>query len=355
MNPPNLVRKGKRKRVKKLLRVLSGEALSPPPVWMMRQAGRYLPEYREVRKTAVNFLDFCYSPELAVEVTLQPIRKYGFDASILFSDILVIPDALGQKVEFQEGVGPVLGAIQADADIDALDADRVLDHLAPVFETVTRLRNELPRETALIGFAGSPWTVAFYMFEGRSGKDGATLKEWAYSRSEAFERVIDILVGATTDYLCAQAEAGAEALQLFDSWAGVASEDLFARYIIRPTKRIVDSVRARHPSIPIIGFPRQAGALYGRYAHETGVNGIGVDPQTPLGWIKDQAPPGCALQGNLDNILLAAGGAGMDAAVNRLLDEMEGTPFIFNLGHGIIPKTPPGNVSRVLDVIRARG
>lgn len=336
----------------KFLDALSGEIVSPPPVWMMRQAGRYLAEYRETRKQARNFLNFCYTPDLAVEVTLQPIRRYGFDASILFSDILVIPDALGQKVEFQEGVGPVLDALESDRDIEALDVDRVVEYLGPVFETVSRLRRELPNETALIGFAGSPWTVAYYMVEGRSGKDGAKLRKWAYGREADLDRVIDVLVDATTAYLCRQVESGVNALQLFDSWAGIASETLFDRYVIAPTKKIVDGVRAKHSHVPILGFPRQGGALYGKYVRETGVDGVSLDPQVPLDWIKDQVPSTVTLQGNLDNYLLVAGGRALDEGVKRILDAMADRPFIFNLGHGIVPETPPEHVARVLEIIR---
>ncbi|MEP2814514.1 MAG: uroporphyrinogen decarboxylase family protein, partial [Alphaproteobacteria bacterium] len=221
-----------------------------PPVWFMRQAGRYLSEYRDLRKTAPNFLSFCYSPDLTVEATLQPIRRYGFDAAIMFSDILVIPDALGQNVRFEEGVGPLLDPITDRAGISALKTDGVLDHLAPVFETLTRLRKELPDETALIGFAGAPWTLAFYMIEGRGGVDGGKLKRMAYGQPEDFQALMTVLEEALVAYLCRQVEAGAEVLQLFDSWSGIADETLFKRWIIEPTARIVARVKEAHPTVP---------------------------------------------------------------------------------------------------------
>jgi len=329
-----------------------GKPTARPPVWMMRQAGRYLPEYRELRKQARDFLNFCYTPDMTVEATLQPIRRYGFDAAILFSDILVIPDALGQNVRFEEGVGPVLDPVTDRAGIDALNADRVLDHLAPVFETLTRLRRELPDETALIGFAGSPWTLAFYMVEGRGGVDGSKLKRMAYGAPDDFAALIGVLEEALVVYLCRQIEAGAEVLQLFDSWSGIADETLFQRWIIEPTARIVARVKERHPNVPIIGFPRGAGPMGAKYARETGVNGMSVDSQVPLSWAKENVAADFVLQGNLDNQLLVTGGEEMDAAVRRIMADMAGRPFIFNLGHGIVPQTPPEHVDRVLHILR---
>lgn len=325
-----------------------------PPVWFMRQAGRYLSEYRALRKTAPDFLGFCYTPDLTVEATLQPIRRYGFDAAILFSDILVIPDALGQNVRFEEGVGPLLDPITDRAGISALKTDGVLDHLAPVFETLTRLRRELPDETALIGFAGAPWTLAFYMIEGRGGVDGGKLKRMAYGQPEDFAALMVVLEEALVAYLCRQVEAGAEVLQLFDSWSGIADETLFKRWIIDPTARIVARVKEAHPTVPIIGFPRGAGPMVAAYAAETGVDGMSVDSQVPLAWARKNVAANLVLQGNLDNQLLVTGGEEMDRAVERIVRDMQGHPFVFNLGHGILPHTPPEHVGRVLDVLRGK-
>ena len=325
-----------------------------PPVWFMRQAGRYLSEYRDLRKTAPNFLSFCYSPDLTVEATLQPIRRYGFDAAIMFSDILVIPDALGQNVRFEEGVGPLLDPITDRAGISALKTDGVLDHLAPVFETLTRLRRELPDETALIGFAGAPWTLAFYMIEGRGGVDGGKLKRMAYGQPEDFQVLMTVLEESLVAYLCRQVEAGAEVLQLFDSWSGIADETLFKRWIIEPTARIVARVKEAHPTVPIIGFPRGAGPMVAAYAAETGVDGMSVDSQIPLSWARKNVAGNFVLQGNLDNQLLVTGGEEMDRAVERIVGDMQGHPFVFNLGHGILPPTPPEHVGRVLDMLRGK-
>jgi len=320
----------------------------------MRQAGRYLSEYRELRKTAPNFLSFCYSPDLTVEATLQPIRRYGFDAAIMFSDILVIPDALGQNVRFEEGVGPLLDSITDRAGISALNTGGVLDHLAPVFEPLTRLRRELPDETALIGFAGAPWTLAFYMIEGRGGVDGGKLKRMAYGQPEDFAALMAVLEEALVAYLCRQVEAGAEVLQLFDSWSGIADETLFKRWIIEPTARIVARVKEAHPDVPVIGFPRGAGPMVAAYAAETGVDGMSVDSQVPLAWARNNVPGNLVLQGNLDNQLLVTGGEEMDRAVKRIVGDMAGHPFVFNLGHGILPPTPPEHVGRILDVLRGK-
>ena len=337
---------------KPFLRVFSGEALDPPPIWMMRQAGRYLPEYREIRANTSSFLDFCYTPDAAVEVTLQPLRRYGFDASILFADILVIPDALGQKVEFKEGEGPVLEPIRDAAGLDLLNLDGVLDHLAPVMETVRRLAQEIPATTGLIGFAGSPWTVAVYMVEGRGRTDGERARDWAYRAPDEFARLMDILVDATSRYLIAQAKAGAEVLQLFDSWAGVLSAAHFRSLVIEPTRRIVENVKAAMPDTPIIGFPRQGGVMIPEYVEKTGVDGVSLDHSVPLEWAVATLPKKCVLQGNLDNRLLVVGGQAMDHAIDQILATTRGRPFIFNLGHGIVLQTPPENVARAVKRIR---
>ena len=338
---------------KPFLQALRGETLSPPPMWLMRQAGRYLPEYREIRSQAKNFLHFCYTPDLAVEVTLQPLRRYAFDAAILFSDILVIPDALGQKVEFVTGEGPRLEPIKNEAQLEAtLDSSTLHDHLAPVYETVRRLSQEIPDTTALIGFAGAPWTVATYMVEGRGSKNYEEIRSIAYTDPIFFQRLIDMLVESTSMYLIEQVHRGAECLQVFDSWAGVLSERQFYKWSIEPMARIVERVKAVHPNVPIIGFPRGAGPLYEAYIQETKVDGIGLDHTVPLEWARDVLQPLATVQGTLDNLLLVAGGEQMDLEVARILDILGGGPFIFNLGHGIVPQTPPEHVERLCALVR---
>lgn len=336
-----------------MLRALAGETVTPPPVWMMRQAGRYLPEYRELRTKSKSFLDFCYRPELAVEATLQPLRRYRFDAAILFSDILVVADALGQKVEFKEGEGPVLEAIRDRAGIDRLDSTRTTGHLAPVYEAVSQIKAAIPSQTTLIGFAGAPWTLAIYMVEGRGGTDCGTTKKMASSEVATFARLIDILVDATVEHLSAQIDNGAETVQLFDSWAGVLDGSEFKRWIVEPTARIVARLRARHPAVPIIGFPRGCGIRCVDYARGTGVDGIGIDENVAVDWAARELQPHCTVQGNLSNRLLVAGGKAMDDAIDAILSTLGNGRFIFNLGHGIVPETPPENVARAVDRVLA--
>lgn len=340
--------------VKPFIRVFEGDVVSPPPVWMMRQAGRYLPEYREVRANISSFLEFCYTPDAAVEVTLQPLRRFGFDASILFADILVIPDALGQKVAFKQGEGPVLEPIRDAKGLEILNVDGVVDNLAPVFETIRRLSVEIPKTTGLIGFAGSPWTVAVYMVEGRGRTECERARGWAYRQPDEFARLMDILVDATSRYLIEQVKAGAEVLQLFDSWAGVLSVSQFRSLVIEPTRRIVENVKASAPDVPIIGFPRQGGVMIPEYVKQTGVDGVSLDHSVPLDWAMREIPETCVLQGNLDNRVLVVGGDAMDRAVDDILEQTKGRRFVFNLGHGIVPQTPPENVGRVIDRIRGK-
>lgn len=337
---------------KLLLRALKGETLTKPPIWLMRQAGRYLPEYMKTRGQANGFLDLCYTPDLAVEVTLQPIRRYGFDASILFSDILVVPHALGQKVWFEDGVGPKLEALKSEADLDRLGLEGFHEHLAPVYETVSRLRQELPAETALIGFAGAPWTVASYMLEGGSSKDFSTAKTWAYSQPELFTRIIELLVEATSSYLIRQVESGAEVLQLFDSWAGVWPEKDLRRWCLEPCKKIIAKVNAVHPDIPVILFPRGVGLAYPDFALESGAKGLGLDTTVPLDWARDHLQSKVTVQGNLDPIKLVAGGETLERAVADILESLSGGPFVFNLGHGIVPQTPPEHVEQLMKLVR---
>jgi uroporphyrinogen decarboxylase len=337
--------------VKKLLQALSGQAVSPPPVWLMRQAGRYLPEYRALRAEAKDFVQFCLTPDLAVEVTLQPVRRFGVDAAILFADILLIPHAMGQKLWFAEGEGPRLTPVREVKDLDALRYDPA--KLEPVMATIKGVRASLPPETALIGFAGSPWTVATYMIEGKGGTDHEISRALAWSDGAFFEGLIGRLVDATSAYLIAQADAGAEALQLFESWAGTVPAGLFERLVLTPTARIVKNVKARHPGIPIIGFPRGAGAWLGAYAGATGVDGIGIDQMTDLAWAAKTVPARVALQGNLDPVLLLQGGETMRKETLRLIAAMKGRPFIFNLGHGVMQPTPPDHVADLIAAIRA--
>ena len=338
--------------MKKLLRVLNGEALDVPPVWLMRQAGRYLPEYRAVREKAGSFLDLCYTPELAEEVTLQPIRRFGFDAAILFADILLVPQALGLDLWFAEGEGPRLAWPGETRDLGRLKPVGEIDEtLAPVYETVGRLARSLPEEVALIGFAGAPWTVATYMAAGRGTPDQAPARHWMYRDPEAFGRLIDRVTEATIHYLDRQISAGAEAVKLFDSWAGALTPEAFARFAVEPARRIVAALAERHPGVPVIGFPRGAGALYGTFVQATGVRALAVDQQVPLDWAR-KACPGAALQGNLDPILMVVGGTALDNSVRAILDQMAGAPHVFNLGHGITPDADPGNVERLLRLIR---
>lgn len=327
--------------------------MATPPVWLMRQAGRYLPEYREVRAEAGSFLDLCYNPELAAEVTLQPIRRFGFDASILFADILLVPDALGQDVSFREGEGPVLAPIRRQQDLAGLELSRLHDVLSPVYETVSRLASALPEAVTLIGFAGAPWTVATYMVEGGTSRDHATVRRWALAEPESFGQLLDILIEATAQYLEAQVRAGAQVLQLFDTWAGVLPEPAFERCCIAPMRTLVVRLRDSCPGIPIIGFPRGAGVGYARYVAETGVDGVSLDPSVPLAWAAEAIQPRAMLQGNLDPMLLVAGGEAMARDIARIRRQLGNGPFTFNLGHGIVPETPPEHVDELVRLIRA--
>jgi uroporphyrinogen decarboxylase len=339
--------------MRRLMQVFDGVALTPPPVWFMRQAGRYLPEYRETRKTAGSFLDLCYNPKLAAEVTLQPIRRYGFDASILFSDILVVPDALGQGVRFVEGEGPQLDAVTSAADLARLDPTKAAGKFAIVAETVARLRQDLPNETALIGFCGAPWTVATYMVAGEGSKDQAPARLFAYRDPAGFQRLIDILVASSIDYLSLQVRAGADLLQIFDTWAGSLAEGEFQKWVVEPTRRIVEGVKARHPATPIIGFPRGAGSLTNPFVEATGVDGVSCDTAMPLAEIRRTLSGRTVVQGNLDPLLLVAGGDALDRRIDDICTTLAVNPFIFNLGHGIVPETPPAHVERAVRRIRA--
>ena len=341
---------------KPLLRALTGEAVWPPPVWLMRQAGRYLPEYRAIRAQAGDFIALCTSPALAAEVTLQPIRRYGMDAAILFSDILMLPWALGHGLRFAEGEGPVLPPLRDAATLAMLDPGRVPGAIAPILETVRLVRAELeatrPGQTALIGFAGAPFTVACYMVEGHGSKDFPAVRGMAYRDPALFGALMDLLTEATIVYLAAQIEAGAEAVMLFDSWAGVLPPALFRAHVIDPAARIVGALRDRYPDVPVIGFPRLGGLLIAEYALATGVQGLALDTTVDPALASRLIPGPVALQGNLDPLALEAGGAPMIEAARNILAAMRGRPFVFNLGHGIVPSTPPAHVAALMDLLR---
>jgi uroporphyrinogen decarboxylase len=340
-----------RANTKPLLRALAGEALARPPWWLMRQAGRYLPEYRELRAKARDFLELCLTPPLAAELTLQPVRRFRMDAAILFSDILLLPHAFGQKLVYREGEGPQLAAIETCSGLERCDPAAAIARLEPVFAAVRRVAAALDDATALIGFAGAPWTVASYMVEGGGSRDFRRVKLLAYRDPSGFGALIDLLVAGTIAFLAAQIEAGAEAVQLFDSWAGVLPETAFERWVIVPTKRIVSALKSRFPGQPIIGFPRGAGVLYERYACETGIDAIGLDSAVPLGYARARLQPRVAVQGNLDPVLLLAGGEPLAASVGAIRHGLSGGPHVFNLGHGVLPETPPDNVAALARLI----
>ncbi len=330
---------------KRLLKTLKGEPTEGVPFWFMRQAGRYLPEYRALRKDQGSFLDLVYSPEHAIEVTLQPVRRYGMDAAILFSDILVIPDALGQRVSFVSGRGPVLDPVRDRDALSDLSLNKLHEKLDPVYETVSGLSKALGDDVALIGFAGAPWTVATYMVEGEGSKDHGAAKEWSYRDEEGFKALIDLLVDATSSYLIRQVEAGAEVLQIFDTWAGSLSETGFDKWCVAPTRKIIDNVRGAGVDVPILGFPKGAGSLYERYVIETGVSGVSLDTGVALNWAASHLQDKVIVQGNLDPRLVVAGGDEMIRQATRILKAFAGGGHIFNLGHGFVPETPPENVA----------
>jgi uroporphyrinogen decarboxylase len=338
------------KTARKVMDVLSGKTVSPPPVWLMRQAGRYLPEYRQTRQQANGFLDLCYSPDLAVEVTMQPIRRYGFDAAILFSDILVIPDAMERNVRFVEGEGPQMDPISVE-EIEALEVPDLALHLAPVFETVNRLRKDLPGSTTLLGFCGAPWTIATYMIAGHGTPDQAPARLFAYRHPQAFGRLLAVIAEASADYLIRQIDAGADAVQIFDSWAGVLGDEEFQRYAVQPVRRIVNTLRAARPSAKVIAFAKGAGANLRTYRRGVDADAIGLDWTLPLDFAVELQKDG-AVQGNLDPLLMVAGGDALDSRVKRILDRLGNGPLIFNLGHGITPQADPENVTRLLAIIR---
>jgi uroporphyrinogen decarboxylase len=334
-----------------MLEALAGKVQDVPPLWIMRQAGRYLPEYRKVRQQAGSFLDLCYAPELAAEVTLQPIRRFDFDAAILFSDILVVPDALGQDVAFEEGRGPVLGEL----DVAALDRSAVGTRLEPVFETVRRVRDALDDDKALLGFCGAPWTVATYMVAGHGTSDQGPARKMALKDPDGFRRLIDLLVEVSGDYLVRQLEAGADAVQIFDTWAGVLDDDQFGQWAVEPVKRIIARVRSVCPDARVIAFAKGAGARLGAYASATGADCVGVDWTVPPADARALVDDRIAIQGNMDPMRLIVGGNALDEGVDHVLSGFAGRPHIFNLGHGITPDTPIAHVERLVERVRKGG
>jgi uroporphyrinogen decarboxylase len=333
-----------------LLAVLRGQRRDPPPVWLMRQAGRYLPEYRALRAEKGGFLALCMDPETAAEVTLQPIRRFGFDGAILFSDILIVPHAMGQGLSFGAGEGPRLTPALVDASLAALAPAH--ERLEPIYATVRRVAAALPPETTFLGFAGSPWTVATYMVAGEGSKDHAAARTLAYRDPVAFGTLIDAIVALTVDYLAGQIEAGVHAVQLFESWAGSLSPAQFDRWVVRPNAAIVERLRARCPDVPIIGFPKGAGGKLPAYAAGTGVDMVGLDETVDPVWADAVLPPGLPVQGNLDPLALLAGGEALEAAVASIRVALAGRPHVFNLGHGITPEVPIAHVERLLALLR---
>ncbi len=331
---------------KKLLAVLRGERIDPPPVWLMRQAGRYLPEYRALRAEKGGFLDLVYDSDAACEVTLQPLRRFGFDGAILFSDILVVPYAMGQDLWFEEGEGPRLAPRLLDVALETLSARP--ERYDAVYATVAKVRTAMAPETTLLGFAGSPWTVATYMIAGQGSREQAEARRYAYRDPSAFATIIDAIVATTVDYLSGQINAGAEAIQLFDSWAGSLSPAQFEKWVIAPNRAIVDRLRALHPQVPIIGFPKGAGGKLPAYALGTGVDAVGIDETVDPVWAHASLPSGLPVQGNLDPLALIAGGHALDAAVDAIRAAFAERPHIFNLGHGILQDTPVAHVEALL-------
>jgi uroporphyrinogen decarboxylase len=335
-----------------LMDALNNTPVARSPIWLMRQAGRYLPEYRVLRQRAATFLEFCYTPELAAEATLQPVRRYGLDAAILFSDILVIPDALGCRVWFEDGAGPKLEAVRDAAALERLRASIDLERLAPVYEATRLVRQNLPSGTALIGFAGAPWTLAAYMVEGGSAPDFHTARVFALRQPDVFARLIDLLSEAVLVHLAAQIDAGADVVQLFDSWAGILPEPEFVRWCEVPAACIVRRLKARYPEVPVIAFPRGAGVSYQRFVMAVPVDGISLDTRVPLGWAR-KALPGVCLQGNLDPAALVAGGEVACREARRIIEALDERPFVFNLGHGVLPQTDPLAVGALVDYVKS--
>lgn len=341
---------------KVFLRALNGEVTEKVPFWFMRQAGRYLPEYRELRAKAGGFLDMAYNPDMACEITMQPLRRFGMDAAIIFSDILVVPHALGQHLEFVAGEGPKLEPIRSAQDIGKLKPEITEAIFSKVYEAISKTRSAMVDEgfdqTALIGFAGAPWTVACYMVQGGGSKDFEIVRSLAYGDPETFQQLIDIVVEVTAEYLSGQIKAGAEAVQIFDSWSGVLEANQFHRWVIGPTKQLVEKVKAEHPDIPVIGFPRGSGVLYRDYVRDTGVSAVSTDQGLPTAWIASALQTSLPVQGNMDPVALLAGGNSLKLAAEKIFHDLAGGAFIFNLGHGVIKDTPVDHVEHLVGLIK---
>ena len=338
---------------KPLLAALRGETQQPPPLWLMRQAGRYLPEYRALRAKAGSFLDLCYDPLLAAEASLQPVRRFPLDGVILFSDILVVPQALGVKLWFEEGEGPRLEPVREGGALPVFDIERQRRHLAPVYEAMERVVAAAPAGTTVLGFAGAPWTLATYMVGGGRSRDFAAVKGWAYREPEGFAKLIDTVQDAVAAHLIAQFDAGADAVQIFDSWAGALPESELERWSIAPIRRIVAAVKVAHPQAPVIVYPRGTGVLFERVAAETGADVISIDSTVPPAWAAERLQTRCTVQGNLDPVALMAGGEALRRAATRILERLGNRPFVFNLGEGVLPGTPPEHVAALCDLVHA--
>jgi uroporphyrinogen decarboxylase len=339
---------------KPLLDVLAGHRQTIPPVWLMRQAGRYLPEYRELRVQAGGFLDLVFTPRLAAEVTLQPVRRFGFDAAILFSDILVVPHALGRKVSFNAGEGPQVDPLGDEAAVERLRDDVDQSVLAPIYETIGLVKTQLPANVSLLGFCGAPWTVATYMVAGRGTLDQAPARLFAYRDANSFAQLIDILVQASVSYLVRQFAAGVDAVQIFDTWAGILPPEEFDRWCVEPMQRLIAELRRQVPEAKVIGFPRGAGTALARYVAQVPVDAVGLDWTIDKVFARDNIQPNCPVQGNLDPLALVAGGAALDEGIDNVLEAFASGPFIFNLGHGILPQTPIAHVEQMLARVRGR-
>ena len=336
----------------RFLKVLSGTPSSPVPIWMMRQAGRHLPEYLELRSRAKDFLDFCYSPSMAAEATLQPIRRYDMDAAILFADILLILDAMGLDVRFEKGVGPIVETVDSEADLHRASVETAVQRLSPVYETVDRVRGKLQDDKALIGFCGAPWTVALYAIEGRGGTDKSSARGWSYTRPGLMGALLDQIIEISAHYLAAQVKAGADALMIFESWAEGLPSDLFQTLVIDPNAKLVARLRDLGVQVPIIGFPRGAATMLGAYTRHVPVNGVGLDTAIDPSFAAATVPNHIAVQGHLDPLLLIAGGDAMEQRVRDILEAYKGRPHVFNLGHGVRPETPIKHVERVVELVR---
>lgn len=334
------------------IQALKKEKTKRVPFWFMRQAGRYLPEYRELRSKHKNFLEFCYTPEAACEATLQPIKRFGIDAAIIFSDILVIPHAMGVEVSFEEGEGPRLSQVTDSSYLKGLSINPIPERLAPVYDAITMTRKALPEDVALIGFAGAPWTLACYMVEGKSSRNFNLVKEIATKDGLFFDRLIQLLTRAVIKHLDLQVKAGADCVQLFDSWAGTLSGEAYQNWVVEPTIRIVTEFKKLHPDIPVIGFPRQSGTKFVSFAKETGVDAVSFDTSVPLEWVRDRLQPICVPQGALDNHLLADNKDEMLKEAKNILSVLKDKPFVFNLAHGILPHTPVENVAALCELLK---